>query len=90
MSFFIVGSRSNHLNENGGILSQSVSALFYRLSMSPSKELLPFNPIHSGALVHAKERASGAPWVRKFGKLFIRENLVMTSAYSVRPYTLWG
>ena len=43
----------------------------------------------SGALVRAK-RASGAPWVRKFGKLSIREDWVMTSAYSVRPYTLWG
>ena len=30
---------------------------------------------------------SGAPWVTKFGKLSIRENLVMTSPY-VRPYVL--
>ena len=28
---------------------------------------------------------SGAPWVRKFGKLSIRESLVMTSPY-VSPY----
>ena len=33
-------------------------------------------------------RASGAPWVRKFGKLSIQENLVVRSAYPVRLYTL--
>ena len=41
-------------------------------------------------LLAREARASGAPWVRKFGKLSIRENWVITSAYSVRPYTLWG
>ena len=29
-------------------------------------------------LSHAKRACSGAPWVRKFGKLSIQENLVMT------------
>ena len=29
-------------------------------------------------LARAKRARSGAPWVRKFGKLSIRENLVMT------------
>ena len=33
---------------------------------------------NSGALSRAKSARSGAPWVRKFGKLSIRENLVMT------------
>ena len=33
---------------------------------------------YSGALARAKRAPSGAPWVRKFGKLSIRENLVMT------------
>ena len=33
---------------------------------------------------HARE-ARGVPWARKFSYLPIRENLVMTSAYSVRP-----
>ena len=28
------------------------------------------------------KRASGAPWVRKFGNLSMREILVMTSAYA--------
>ena len=37
-----------------------------------------FTQIYSGALVRAKRARSGAPWVRKFGKLSIRENLVMT------------
>ena len=32
----------------------------------------------SGALARAKSTRSGAPWVTKFGKLSIRENLVMT------------
>ena len=32
----------------------------------------------SGALKHAKRVRSGAPWVRKFGKVSIRENLVIT------------
>ena len=31
-----------------------------------------------GALARATRARSGAPWVRKFGKLSIRENLVMT------------
>ena len=30
------------------------------------------------AVLSRAKRASGAPWVRKFGKLSIRENLVMT------------
>ena len=50
---------------------------------------LPQCRTNSGALV-LEARAGGAPWVRKVGKLSIRENLVVTSAYSVRPYTLWG
>ena len=29
-------------------------------------------------LARAKRARSGAPWVRKFGKVSIRENLVMT------------
>ena len=33
---------------------------------------------HSGAPARAKRGRSGAPWVRKFGKLSIPENLVMT------------
>ena len=33
---------------------------------------------NSGAPARAKRARSGAPWVRKFGKLSIRENLVMT------------
>ena len=33
------------------------------------------------------KRASGAPWVRKFGKLSIRENLVMTQRTKDCPYT---
>ena len=33
---------------------------------------------YSGASARAKRARSGAPWVRKFGKLSIRENLVMT------------
>ena len=32
----------------------------------------------SGALSRAKRARSGAPWVRKFGKLSNQENLVMT------------
>ena len=34
--------------------------------------------IYSGAPARAKRARSGAPWVRKFGKLSIPENLVMT------------
>ena len=34
--------------------------------------------IISGAPARAKRASSGAPWVRKFGKLSIPENLVMT------------
>ena len=33
---------------------------------------------NSGAPARAKRARSGAPWVRKFGKLSIPENLVMT------------
>ena len=33
---------------------------------------------NSGAPARALRARSGAPWVRKFGKLSIRENLVMT------------
>ena len=33
---------------------------------------------HSGAPARASRARSGAPWVRKFGKLSISENLVMT------------
>ena len=33
---------------------------------------------YSGAPARAKSAPSGAPWVRKFGKLAIPENLVMT------------
>ena len=50
---------------------------------------LPQCRTNGGALA-LEAHAWGAPWVRKFGKLSIRENLVVTSAYSVRPYTLWG
>ena len=34
--------------------------------------------VYSGAPARAKRARSGAPWVRKFGKLSIPENLVMT------------
>ena len=33
---------------------------------------------NSGALARVKRERSGAPWVKKFGKLSNRENLVMT------------
>ena len=33
---------------------------------------------NSGALARASRARSGASWVRKFGKLSIRENLVIT------------
>ena len=39
-------------------------------------------------LSRAQRARSGAPRVRKFSYLPIRENLVMTSAYSVRQYSL--
>ena len=40
---------------------------------------IAFSQIHfSGAPARAKRARSGAPWVRKFGKLSIREDLVMT------------
>ena len=41
----------------------------------------------SGALERAKRGCSGAPWVRKFGKLSIRENLVMTQRTLTRTHT---
>ena len=44
---------------------------------------------YSGVLAR-QAPASGAPWVTKFGKSSIRENFVVMSAYSVRPYTLGG
>ena len=34
------------------------------------------------AELRSAKRASGAPWVRKFGNLSMREILVMTSAYA--------
>ena len=40
---------------------------------------------NSGALARAKRARSGAPWVTKFGKLSIRENLVMTWRTPARP-----
>ena len=46
--------------------------------------------IKQGAMIaelSRAKRASGAPWVRKFGKLSIRENLVMTYSTNDRPYT---
>ena len=47
----------------------------------PLPSPLPFFSLienYSGAPARAKRARSGAPWVRKFGKLFIPENLVMT------------
>ena len=41
----------------------------------------------SGAHALSKRARSGAPWVRKFGKLSIRENLVMTKSTPARPPT---
>ena len=35
-------------------------------------------PLLAELLARAKRARSGAPWLRKFGKLSIRENLVMT------------
>ena len=56
-----------------------------------SSELFYWPQCRTNSGAHALEaRVRGAPWVRKLGKLSIRENLVVTSAYSVRPYTLWG
>ena len=45
---------------------------------------------HSGALARAKRARSGAPWVRKFGKLSFRENFYYDVAYArppAHPYT---
>ena len=39
---------------------------------------VPNSGFISGAPARAKRARSGAPWVTKFGKLSIRENLVMT------------
>ena len=41
--------------------------------------------LNSGSLACAKRARSGAPWVRKFGKLSNRENLVMTQRTPARP-----
>ena len=41
-------------------------------------ERSPYLSIYSGALARAKRERSGAPWVRKCGKLSNQENLVMT------------
>ena len=52
-----------------------------------------FTSVSSFALrdgVIADDNFSGAPWVTKFGKLSIPENLVMTQRTSVRPYGLSG
>ena len=40
--------------------------------------ILKVMTVCSGALARAKQARSRAPWVRKFGKLSIGENLVMT------------
>ena len=39
--------------------------------------------------LHGQRPKSGAPWVRKFGNLSMREILVVTSAYT-NPYGLCG
>ena len=44
----------------------------------PSVPLPPSPKINVVAELSRAKRASGAPWVRKFGKLSIRENLVVT------------
>ena len=48
-----------------------------------NKTIIPLAPVGyemiiAELLARAKRARSGAPWVRKFGKLSIRENLVMT------------
>ena len=42
------------------------------------EEKTPCSDLLSIVLFIAERARSGAPWVRKFGKLSIRENLVMT------------
>ena len=49
--------------------------LYFNSLARDTQSILVFN---SGALARAKRARSEAPWVRKFGKLSIRENLVMT------------
>ena len=68
--------------------------------LSPSCFVNYFNPvssihsyntrqsqIDSGAPARAQRARSGAPWVRKFGKPSIPENLVMTQRTPVRTHT---
>ena len=58
-------------------LAKMVSAKFAYQNTGPVCHILLLS-IYSGAPARAKRARSGASWVRKFGKLSIRENLVMT------------
>ena len=52
--------------------------LFFLVQAFLPHTLLSWFDTNSGAPARAKRARSGAPWVRKFGKPSIQENLVMT------------
>ena len=58
-----------------------------RLNLQKIKFTFPLTFVLIAELPRAKRASSGAPWVRKFGKLSIREHLVMTQRTPAHPYT---
>ena len=67
-------------NRNTLVCYEDVRDVFvgHKESVFPMETHLNMANNYSGAPARAKRARSGAPRVRKFGKLSIRENLVMT------------
>ena len=80
------------LNLESTVYLQTSSAKIYvSLQIRLTSWLLLNNMFLMTRQVHSYgTRSSELFYLPQFGKLSIRENLVVTSAYSVRPYTLWG
>ena len=66
--------------ELNSFLMQTLSFVLINLHRCSSREWK-----HSIAELSRAKRASGAPWVRKWSNLPIRENLVITWPYTDRP-----
>ena len=80
------------LNLESTVYLQTSSAKIYvSLQIRLTSWLLLNNMFLMTRQVHSYgTRSSELFYLPQFGKLSIRENLVVTSAYSVRPSTLWG
>ena len=77
MNSSFIGYSFSYIRRRVGLL-QHIAEIFAFTWSNISFMYSIFNVLYSGAPARAKRARSGAPWVRKFGKLSIPENLVMT------------